>query len=106
MINLYNKGISATGICKLLPYSSHTVLKYLRQNNVSIRNRASYKNSFNENYFENIDTQEKAYFLGLLMADGWFNDTCSHGKKELRRYSLGFVGNYKMLLSIKNTLNR
>lgn len=43
MIDFYNKGISATGICKLLPYSSHTVLKYLRQNNVSIRNRADYK---------------------------------------------------------------
>ena len=26
---------------------------------------------FDENYFENIDTEDKAYFLGLLMADGY-----------------------------------
>lgn len=25
---------------------------------------------FNENYFENIDTEDKAYFLGFIMADG------------------------------------
>ena len=26
--------------------------------------------TLNENYFEQIDTQEKAYFLGFLWADG------------------------------------
>lgn len=25
---------------------------------------------FNENYFEKIDTEDKAYFLGFIMADG------------------------------------
>lgn len=30
---------------------------------------------FNENYFEKIDTEEKAYFLGLLMADGYVATT-------------------------------
>ena len=25
---------------------------------------------FNQNYFENIDSEHKAYFLGFLMADG------------------------------------
>lgn len=27
-------------------------------------------NNFNDNYFENIDSEDKAYFLGLLFADG------------------------------------
>lgn len=27
-------------------------------------------NNFNDNYFETIDTEDKAYFLGLLFADG------------------------------------
>ena len=31
------------------------------------------KYNFNENYFENIDTEDKAYFLGLLMADGYIS---------------------------------
>ena len=28
------------------------------------------KHFFNENYFENIDTEEKAYWLGFISADG------------------------------------
>ena len=28
------------------------------------------KYKFNENFFESIDTEAKAYFLGLLYADG------------------------------------
>ena len=28
------------------------------------------KYNFNENYFENIDTEDKAYFLGFITADG------------------------------------
>lgn len=30
---------------------------------------------FNEDYFEKIDTESKAYFLGLLMADGYIATT-------------------------------
>lgn len=45
----------------------------LRQRSVEIFNdkiELSRKYSVNENYFDCIDTQEKAYFLGLLYADG------------------------------------
>ena len=31
--------------------------------------------SFNEHYFDNIDTHNKAYFLGLLMSDGYICKT-------------------------------
>lgn len=34
-----------------------------------------YKDSFNEDYFENIDTEHKAYWLGFLMADGCVLET-------------------------------
>ena len=33
-----------------------------------------YKDSFNENYFETIDCEHKAYWLGFLMADGCILD--------------------------------
>ena len=29
---------------------------------------------YNDNFFKNIDSEEKAYFLGLLYADGYIND--------------------------------
>lgn len=69
MVKLYKKGLSAAAICKFLPYTPHTIIDHLRERNVIIRNKGGY-NPFNENYFENIDTENKAYFLGFLMADG------------------------------------
>jgi len=32
------------------------------------------KYKLNENYFELIDSEEKAYFLGLLYVDGYINE--------------------------------
>lgn len=40
----------------------------------SIQRRLDY--SLNEEYFDRIDNQNKAYFLGLLLADGWVSNNC------------------------------
>jgi hypothetical protein len=45
--------------------------------------KKSRKYSLNENYFNSIDTSEKAYFLGLLYADGYV-----HNKKKILEVSL------------------
>ena len=37
-------------------------------------NKRICKYDFNENYFENIDTEDKAYFLGFIVADGSVNE--------------------------------
>lgn len=39
------------------------------------RNTKVDKYSFNENYFELIDTEDKAYFLGFIVADGGLHPT-------------------------------
>ena len=70
MKELYEKGYSAASICKIVGYTPHTILDRLRAKGVQIRSRAGYIKPFNENYFETIDTEKKAYFLGFLMADG------------------------------------
>jgi hypothetical protein len=46
----------------------------LKRNNIQIRQiqgHCSRKYNINENYFEKINSEDKAYFLGLLYADGW-----------------------------------
>lgn len=70
MKELYEKGYSAASICKVVGYTPHTILDRLRSKGVQIRSKAGYIKPFNENYFETIDTEKKAYFLGFLMADG------------------------------------
>jgi len=37
-------------------------------------NKRVNKYSFNEDYFEKIDTEDKAYFLGFIVADGSVNE--------------------------------
>lgn len=46
--------------------------------------------SLNEHYFDNIDCDEKAYWLGFLFADGAIsNNTIHFGQsKESRKYFL------------------
>jgi len=39
------------------------------------------KYTVNINYFSKIDTIDKAYFLGLLYADGWVSNSKSRGKE-------------------------
>ena len=70
MVELYEQGLSAAAICKILPYTPHTILAHINKRGIPSRSKAGFKKPFNEDYFENIDTEEKAYFLGFLMADG------------------------------------
>lgn len=49
--------------------SSAVIEKYIRDIGIS-RGRYSKESIVNHNYFKNIDCERKAYWLGLLMADG------------------------------------
>ena len=58
-------------------------------------------NNFNDDYFETIDTEDKAYFLGLLFADGnVYEGDYKNGNMEgkgVLRFANGHVdeGDYK-----------
>ena len=65
-----NISVEETG--KKFNCSRSTVLRALSRNNIKPRNKwvNSRKYNFDENYFSNIDSKDKAYFLGLIVADG------------------------------------
>lgn len=51
--------------------SSYVVKNILQDNGVEIKTHTRRFNlNFLDHYFENIDTEDKAYFLGLLLTDG------------------------------------
>lgn len=76
IIKLYNQNISSVQIAKQLKISTGSVLRVLKSSNIEIRDSTyCQKRIFlTEDYFENIDSKDKAYFLGLLMADGCISE--------------------------------
>ena len=67
IVNLTLNGISTKTIKNKYNCSSSTILRLLEKNNIT---RPSRTYNVNEKYFDNIDTEDKAYFLGFLYADG------------------------------------
>lgn len=58
-------------------------LKYVRLNQ-----KQPNKKYVNENIFENIDTEEKAYWLGFMFADGCINRTSDRIELSLKEEDL------------------
>lgn len=71
VIELYNKGNKIKEISTLTSLSINKIYKILNINKIKLNRK--YKYSVNENYFSKIDSYEKAYILGFILADGHNN---------------------------------
>lgn len=69
VIARYKNGESCQVIADSFKVTFHTISNILEKNNIVRDNK--YKNiNLNENYFEKIDSSDKAYFLGFMLTDG------------------------------------
>ena len=69
IIELLKEDRTIKSIAKELNKDPETIARIARKNN--IKKKKSPKSKLeNENYFDNIDTEKKAYYLGWIMADG------------------------------------
>ena len=77
ILELREQGLFLKEICEIIGVHKASLYRFLKRNNLKlapVKRRKSYrKYAINENYFENIDTSDKAYILGFLYADG-YND--------------------------------
>jgi hypothetical protein len=72
IIERYCKGESSVKIAKDFNVTYQTILKIIKFYGKPIKRCGVYKKfNFDDNFFENIDTEEKAYFLGFILADGY-----------------------------------
>jgi hypothetical protein len=71
--NLYDSGKTLKEIGQKFGVSDETIRQTFIKNNVKRKSKkvAKRKYSLNENFFEVINTQDKAYFLGFIYSDGW-----------------------------------
>jgi hypothetical protein len=72
IIDSYISGKSCYVIAKLCNCTPQTIYSIIKKSNTQIRtlSQSSTKYSHNQDFFSIINTEEKAYFLGLLYADG------------------------------------
>lgn len=72
VVELYETGMSQMKIGELYNVDRTVIARILKRNNVQLRDPSHRKRKYtlNENYFDEVDTPDKAYILGLLYADG------------------------------------
>ena len=81
ILTMYNNGDTYMSIREALHCKECVVTNFIKENGLPKRKRNSIKGSeklktnkiytYNESYFEEINTSEKAYWLGFLYADGY-----------------------------------
>lgn len=75
VIKEYIEGISIRTISKTYQLTRYTVSSFLEKNNIKTTKGNHYRKYYHiENYFETIDSEEKAYWLGFMFADGYIVD--------------------------------
>ena len=93
IIELYNEGRGVPYIVKQCGFSHKVVDRILKENGIVKRDdkHKGRRYSYNENFFEKIDTEEKAYWLGFIYADGYIK------KRKQGSYMLGITISIKDL---------
>lgn len=70
-VNEYNCGLTAKKIAEKYGFKTNkTVLDVLKKHNVEKR-EPKIQTRYNEKFFEKINSKESAYFLGLIVTDGY-----------------------------------
>lgn len=109
--DLINEGKSIYFISKQFNVTHKVISRVLKENNISIKDGRK-KHYFNENYFEKIDTAEKAYWLGFILADGYNNenrgviaiDLNSIDEHHLEKFVDAIEGDYNMIKHKKHSI--
>lgn len=105
ILNMYEEGYSTHKIGKAINKNQGSVAKYIKSVLGVIRTQSEgaylreTKYTKDINYFEKIDTNQKAYFLGLLVADGC-NDTRGSGQISINLIE----SDVEILLKLKEEL--
>lgn len=97
MIKGYADGLSAREAGNLIGVTPTTCYKSMKKRGIKTRDAQSYTRlPLNENYFGKIDTEDKAYWLGFITADGYVHAAT---------HSLGITLQYKDINHLQKFLD-
>lgn len=83
IIPLYNQGYSLTKLAEIFHTNRNNLAKKLKARGIEIINHQN-ETKFNEHIFDVIDTEEKAYWLGFIFADGYIDSSPLEENKKSR----------------------
>ena len=76
---------------------------FLLENSIKIQeSKASKKLQINSNYFNNIDTNEKAYWFGFLTADAYIDEKANTFRLELKKEDKEHLIKFATALGVNN----
>ena len=84
---LANEDLNIKEICEKYNVSHSTFPKYLKEY-LGIKIEKRVKSNFNDKIFDVIDTEEKAYWLGFIYADGYISSTPLKKGKKIYTFEL------------------
>jgi intein-encoded DNA endonuclease-like protein len=101
ILSLYKEGQSSYAIAKEFNCSSKKILSTLKKHNIERRasNTTTFSYDIDDTFFEVIDTEAKAYFLGFMFADG-----CNYEKNNCISISL-HIQDLHIIQEFKKVLN-
>jgi len=97
IVESYENGVSTTELGRLLARNKCSIAYHLKSQGVSCRHSNPKKYSLNDGYFDNLNSEGPAYWLGALTADGSINGnrttlTAKHG-------DIGWLEQFKRALA-------
>ena len=103
LIELVQQGKTGKEISSILNLDYTTVHRKLRKLGINLYN---YHNElkFNNKVFDSIDTEEKAYWLGFLFADGSVSARDNQVELSLSSIDRGHLQKFRRFLESKNDL--
>lgn len=103
IIKLFSDGKEVREIPSILNISERGVARVLKESNINTKCRNRY--SVDECYFENIDTEPKAYILGLLYAGGFVgNEKFNNIVLSLKKEDLQLLNEIKKMIKFTGEL--
>jgi len=71
IVNIYKTGLySYNEVGRIFNIQGQRVISILKKRNIPLLHKKNRKYKIDDTYFDEINTEEKAYFLGLIYADG------------------------------------
>lgn len=107
IIEDYKNGLSKRKISEKYKCGERTVIKILQTAGEYERNMSESRQVYcvNQNYFDTIDTSEKAYFLGFLWADGHNQVKHNDVRIDLSVKDVGLLEKFKKWLSSSHPIH-